>query len=982
MNLEWKAHLAWKQICGDYIAVRTKSAGRDVTEQLWQEEWALHPITRQQIENHFQFEILHATAIIKDRYVQKQLPEYVFDAYGNTTLCRVFNVERARRKPREMPVYPDEIKRSEVVPLEDETMAAHEVHREAVKALLQAIRAAQPLFEVFRDYQSQEVFQQSLAAIAKRHNRLPYESILVSDAASGVVRDRCAVYPGMSVEREAIISNARATYAPMLVRPSATAPAYTRGWQAVSAEMSDFVDKVENRALVVVALQALLADQESKKPRDPMTLTFPKQLIDTAAYGYTLLSKMEQDRVLRELESLREAREKAEELETAIGNGNDEARLERMDNRALQAELKRRVTRREQGEKNRSAALAPVLPALNAAVARVEEAAKLHAESKAKLQRIVDIFNTAVAVYEEKAREVEEENRREDHDVRVAYDVMHQRIVDWLRMRAKEQENTCESERARHQKKRRASSKPAITTLLLPAKRVKTIDDAAIRNHLEASIIALRQWRMEVLDEWYSHPESDVAEPIRDDLVEMIEFMRNFIRDIQRMSLSIDVSDANLVIAETENIVSQLNLFIQERNLILILVKDLVVNADAIATNAVRIRRLGLPEPMAIKLDFIRDQVVATPVDTSKNELQQDINLLISNIRERWHLFTNQWYEDVTDAETDQIVQSLRAILMTLNATLETVKRDHMTVEITEIEQMIINIQHQLVVIELYDAKKRQAILIATNVKDHLEEIRHYKDIIRPQHPLPEPLLMKLEYIVTQGVEQHLQTLTEHQLAYYNPADFQGPLEGPLFKNSVVVNNMTRKNFRNSRRRIILSNPYVDHADAADDVDYENRMTVALKSLQNRAKVWLETHDDSDVYLLTRQIDADLINIHDIFESVRKYGAQSQATLIADAPKGVILDKDWKDPDKQTFWRDFEFWKKQYHADRAVEERVKQDAMEAEKKARLEGKKVVQGQAQKIEEAEERARQQARDVLPGLSQVESRYKKQTRRKEV
>jgi hypothetical protein len=442
-NLEQNARLAWLRICREYNQMRERTAGMPLEQQLWDEEWGNHPIPAAVVESHFQFKIVESTAIIGgrfggDRILSKELPAYVFETVGNpprgldpvekarqfgvAPLGRIFNVERACTKYKQPPPYPDGIRKEDVIPLEEETKAAAEVHKAAVMGLIDAVKAAMPLFEVFRDPVSQPAFQQGLNEIAKRYGKLIFESIPVITAEDKLVMLRYAVYPGM-VEHENLISRSRDAYAPRLVKPLDRDTSYSHGWQMVSAEMSAFCDKIDQRKLVLVAVESALASVDATKnkvPVDIMQTVFPKQLIDAAAYGYSLLSKVDQERTTSDMEKLMEARQRADELDLAVLNGNDSARQERFDNRALLSELSKRLMRRDEGIRTRLSGLAPVIKSLDAAVARVDEALELHNEAKAKLERAAGVFKAALAVYEKGVEETDEYNQKLDHDIQVS----------------------------------------------------------------------------------------------------------------------------------------------------------------------------------------------------------------------------------------------------------------------------------------------------------------------------------------------------------------------------------------------------------------------------------------------------------------------------------------------------------------------------------------------------------------------------------
>ena len=261
-KLEEQAREAWKRLCHAHIEARDGSP-----QQLWEEEWNAYLIPAAVFESHFGFTIVEASAVVYDRVVELRLPAHVFEVvnptlnpagsllqtdplerarmFGVAPLGRVFNTEKGRMKFKTSPEYPSEMRRSDVEPLEADAALAKTAHEDAVASLVDSMRAALALFEVFRNPEAQPAFKAGMVEIAKRFNNMPFETreARPGDLAAIEARSRLMTYPGFSLARAQVIQPLVTAYAPLLVQPDANRSAYSKGWSAVSAAMSEFWDQ-------------------------------------------------------------------------------------------------------------------------------------------------------------------------------------------------------------------------------------------------------------------------------------------------------------------------------------------------------------------------------------------------------------------------------------------------------------------------------------------------------------------------------------------------------------------------------------------------------------------------------------------------------------------------------------------------------------------------------------------------------------------
>jgi hypothetical protein len=275
------------------------------------------------------------------------------------------------------------------------------------------------------------------------------------------VRRRLQEYPGMTAQREALFQPIRAAIAPMHVRPTDAGPpgqTYTRGWQAMSTTMSEFMDSVERRYSVLLEVRRITAPrappqnareyEEARKRK--MEQVFSKQLVETAVMGYSLITKSEQGNVATEMREQDMARQRKQQMTNDLARADTpEARQALYEQEMLLRELDGRVARREASMRFRTGMLAPALKTLETAIARAEEAATLHAEKQAELDMIRRTYRTAVEEYEARVKDIEMANAEIVRTEREYYSKALTRIIEWFRLRAERLVDACAPHRAR-----------------------------------------------------------------------------------------------------------------------------------------------------------------------------------------------------------------------------------------------------------------------------------------------------------------------------------------------------------------------------------------------------------------------------------------------------------------------------------------------------------------------------------------------------
>jgi hypothetical protein len=553
-NLMQQCHLAWREICRDFIETRTEAAGQPVEYQLWSEEWDAFPISREIVTNFFGFTVEPMT-MPGERPVTLKLPEYVFEN-GTTTLARIFSIESPRPKQREVPMYPADMHKASIEPLEAETAKAARVHEDAVGLFVAALRTAKPLFDVFRDSLSQPAFHRGLVEIAKRFGKLSFDPVFVlpgatpdAQARAATARTRAAGYPGMTKQREDEFEPIRTAYAPTHVRPGNPATGtYTLGWQAMSAAMSDFWDEYERRAMVLLDVERIL---RSKSPIDE---PIPISLIETAGKGYTLLSRVE-----------------------SVGP------------------------------------LATATKVLEDSAAAIGVAVKKHSELAAKLADANAIFVGAVKLYEDAVIENERAEAKERYIVQTAYDSMLAKLTEWFRRRAVDQRNSCENER-KHKNVRVHSAMGSIVSVP-KTKRLRLDLDDMVKNMQRTRTIrddiqkirslyenAVRRWR-----EDSRAIDTDVILDVADECLRVLYKLR-----IASITLVVVVTDIDQLVVDIERDISVIQRFIAVRTWTLMLIQDVSINMQFIEEYPDMISKENFPRQLSAKLE----QIVLTAVET------------------------------------------------------------------------------------------------------------------------------------------------------------------------------------------------------------------------------------------------------------------------------------------------------------------------------------------------------------------------------
>ena len=476
-RLESEAYAAWRNICARYIA---KRGGGPVEDQLWSEEWGCYPIPRHLYESFFEFEVVDAK--VRDRIVERRLPEYVFDKTGEASLSDAFG---GYRHPPAFKPRPDAPTTAhDTRPAREAARMAQQAYADAYGFAVHIIQAASPMIAMFK--QSPDTyrgFEAACRAIVLRYRPVKFEV-----TTNNSLRDYARAYPGMEGVREAFFT--RIDDETTHPRPSAARNSpYTRGWVTVRMEMNSLWEQFTQRKPDVLAIEAL---DQAKPQMLPVTIT------STFTTGLSYMQDDARAEISSKIEALEHARSRMQILvnEMAEDQRNMESAEARRlfysremgkegttpaernaameavqaavatrdlaqqrrsmrlaDRDALDAtvrEISTTIERHEADVKRRFGQLSPALQALETAVARVEACKKVADEKNDVLSAANGLAAATRAIYEEQVALITAYNTRLARADRTGHDTLLAKILAWFRIRARElDDETCELQPAK-----------------------------------------------------------------------------------------------------------------------------------------------------------------------------------------------------------------------------------------------------------------------------------------------------------------------------------------------------------------------------------------------------------------------------------------------------------------------------------------------------------------------------------------------------
>jgi len=347
----------------------------------------------------------------------------------------------------------------------------------------------------------------------------------------------------------------------------------------------------------------------------------------------------------------------------------------------------------------------------------------------------------------------------------------------------------------------------------------------------------------------------------------------------------------------------------------------------------------------------------------------------------------DDWVPKPEDADAEVVHEKLDEILLALRTVVAEITMLALTINLAPAEQLEADVAYVVELLDLFLAHRQKVMVVANDIPAHLTELPTVGAEIR-KGGLPEPLCVKLDYIILIAVAKHLEAATEMQVATYTLGDNVGPFEGPYFNGIRVIAAVNARSFRNSRHRIIRTNNYVQ-LPMADSLELKKHLVLPLANLQTRAEVWLQQNAvgldpaiQADVEALVEQIDRDIVLIDAVFTDVSAFRALSQDELVEESqvsrnPNYVLgvevpgsaelksftnptimtkpIPLNWletaKDADERPFWRYLAIWKKQALATKARERQLDKLAAAAAKERKRQAEADRTRAAELVEEA-------------------------------